>query len=126
MSNKDLQEMLSSPDKNITSTTNPLARLFRTVLMDHNVGADQFTRSINAYLNREHRIANKSKKEQSQEKGNLVKELNGTSFTFKNFAKGLKVLNPISAELTITLHWRRNQTSVHTIHMNIQECEDDE
>lgn len=121
MSNKDLQEILSSPDKNIAETTNPLARLFRLVLLDHGVGYDQFNRAITAYLNREQKAAERSKKEQSREKGNLVKELSGSSFTFKNFTKALRVLNPVSAELTLTLKWRRNQESVHTIVMNIQD-----
>lgn len=125
MSNKDLQEILSSPDKNLAETTNPLARLFRVVLRDHNVGYDQFNRSITRYLNREHEVASRSKKEQSREKGNLVKELAGSSFTFKNFAKGLRVLNPVSAELSITLTWRRNQTTTHTIVMNIQDPNDE-
>lgn len=125
MSNKDLQEILSSPDKNIAETTNPLARLFRLVLRDHGVGYDQFNRSITAYLNREQQAAERSKKEQSREKGNLVKELSGNSFTFKNFTKGLRVLNPVSAELTLTLKWRRNQESVHTIVMNIQDPNED-
>lgn len=121
MSNKDLQEMLSSPDKNLTETTNPLARLFRLVLRDHNVSYEQFNRSMSNYLNREQSAASRSKKEQSREKGNLVKELSGSSFTFKNFTKALRVLNPVSAELTLTLKWRRNQESVHTIIMNIQD-----
>ena len=125
MSNKDLQEILSSPDKNIAETTNALARLFRLVLRDHGVGYDQFNRSITNYLNREQQAAERSKKEQSREKGNLVKELSGNSFTFKNFTKGLRVLNPISAELSLTLKWRRNQESVHTIVMNIQDPNDD-
>lgn len=113
--------MLSSPDKNLTETTNPLARLFRLVLRDHNVSYEQFNRSMSNYLNREQSAASRSKKEQSREKGNLVKELSGSSFTFKNFTKALRVLNPVSAELTLTLKWRRNQESVHTIIMNIQD-----
>ena len=125
MSNKDLQEILSSPDKNITETTNPLARLFRLVLSHHNVGYDQFDRSITNYLNREQQAASRSKKEQSREKGNLVKELVGNSFTFKNFTKGLRVLNPVSAELTLTLKWKRNQETVHTIIMKIQDPNED-
>lgn len=125
MSNKELQELLSSPDKNVTETTNPLARLFRTVLRDHNVGYDQFSRSMTRYLNREQHAAGKSKKEQSHERGNLVKELRGNSFTFKNFAKGLRVLNPVSADLTLTLHWKRGQSTVHTISMNIQDQDHD-
>ena len=124
MSNKDLQEILSSPDKNLAETTNPLARLFRLVLRDHNVGYDQFNRSISNYLNREQAAASRSKKEQSREKGNLVKELSGDSFTFKNFTKALRVLNPVSAELTLSLKWRRNQVSTHTIIMNIQDPND--
>ena len=95
------------------------------VLSHHNVGYDQFDRSITNYLNREQQAASRSKKEQSREKGNLVKELVGNSFTFKNFTKGLRVLNPVSAELTLTLKWKRNQETVHTIIMNIQDPNED-
>lgn len=124
MSNKGLQEMLSSPDKNVGETTNALARLFRTILKDHHVGYDQFSKSVTSYLNREQASAPRSKKDQSREKGNLVKELNGSSFTFKNFTKALRVLNPVSAELSITLRWRRGQVSTHSIMMNIQDPND--
>ena len=124
MSNKDLQEMLSSPDKHVSETTNALARLFRTILKDHNVGYDQFSKSITGYLNREQTSAPRSKKDQSREKGNLVKELSGSSFTFKNFTKGLRVLNPVTAELHLTLKWRRGQVSTHSIVMNIQDPND--
>lgn len=116
--------MLSSPDKHVSETTNALARLFRTILKDHNVGYDQFSKSITGYLNREQTSAPRSKKDQSREKGNLVKELSGSSFTFKNFTKGLRVLNPVTAELHLTLKWRRGQVSTHSIVMNIQDPND--
>ena len=124
MSNKDLQDILSKSDKQISKTTNALARLYRTVLKDHLVGYDQFSKSINGYLTREQTNAPRSKKDQSREKGNLVKELSQNSFTFKNFTKGLRVLNPITAELTITLKWRRGISSSHSVIMNIQDPND--
>lgn len=117
---------MSSPDKRLSETNNALARLFRTILKDHQVGYDQFSKSITNYLNREQMSIERSKKEQSREKGNLVKELSGNSLTFKNFIKGLRVLNPISAELQITLKWRRNIETTHTIMMNIQDPNDPE
>lgn len=115
---------MSSPDKRLGETNNALARLFRTILKDHQVGYDQFSKSITNYLNREQMNAPRSKKDQSREKGNLVKELSGNSLTFKNFIKGLRVLNPVSAELTITLKWRRGAETVHNIVMNIQDPND--
>lgn len=124
MSNKDLQHILSSPDKRIGETTNALARLYRTITKDHNVGYDQFSKSITNYLSREQMNAPRSRKDQSREKGNLVKELTQNSFTFKNFIKGLRVLNPVSAELTITLKWRRGAETVHSVVMNIQDPND--
>lgn len=124
MSNKDLQDILSSPDKRISETTNALARLFRIVAKDHNIGYDQFSKAITKYLMREQQNAPKSKKDQSREKGNLVKELTQNSFTFKNFTKGLRVLNPVSAELTITLKWKRGVETVHSVVMNIQDPND--
>src|SRR5699024_8483024 len=121
---KELQNIMSSPDKRLGETNNALARLFRTILKDHQVGYDQFSKSITNYLNREQMNAPRSKKDQSREKGNLVKELSGNSLTFKNFIKGLRVLNPVSAELTITLKWRRGTETVHNIVMNIQDPND--
>lgn len=124
MSNKELQNIMSSPDKRLGETNNALARLFRTILKDHQVGYDQFSKSITNYLNREQMNAPRSKKDQSREKGNLVKELSGNSLTFKNFIKGLRVLNPVSAELSITLKWKRGAETVHHIVMNIQDPND--
>lgn len=124
MSSKDLQEILSSPDKNLGETTNALARLYRTILRDHNVGYDQLSTSITRYLTREQTEGSRSREDQSRDKGNLIKELTGTSFTFKNFVKGLRVLNPVSAELSITLKWKRGVESHHSIVMNMQDNTD--
>lgn len=121
MSNRELQNILSSPDKNVGDTTNALARLYRTVLRDHNMGYDQFSAAITRYLTRASSDGERSREDQMRDKGNLIKELTGDSFTFKNFIKGLKVLNPVSAEIHLILKWKRGRETVHTIVMNIQD-----
>lgn len=126
MSNKNLQEMLVDPDKKVHESTNILAKLFRTVLYDLNVDYSQLNRNIIAYLDKQQLSVKKSTKEQTREKGNLVKELSSNSLTWNNFVKGLQVINPISAEIRLTLRWRRGRETIHTVNINVQSLGDSE
>lgn len=126
MSNKNLQDMLVDPDKKVNESTNILAKLFRTVLYDLNVDYSQLNRNIIAYLDKQQLSVRKSAKEQTREKGNLVKELSSHSLTWNNFVKGLQVINPVSAEIRLTLRWRRGRETIHTVNVNVQSLGDNE
>lgn len=126
MSNKNLQDMLVDPDKKVNESTNILAKLFRTVLYDLNVDYGQLNRNIIAYLDKQQLSVKKSVKEQTREKGNLVKELSSNSLTWNNFVKGLQVINPVSAEIRLTLRWRRGRETIHTVNVNVQSLGDNE
>lgn len=126
MSNKNLQDMLVDPDKKVNESTNILAKLFRTVLYDLNVDYSQLNRNIIAYLDKQQLSVKKSAKEQTREKGNLVKELSSHSLTWNNFVKGLQVINPVSAEIRLTLRWRRGRETIHTVNVNVQSLGDNE
>lgn len=126
MSNKNLQDMLVDPDKKVNESTNILAKLFRTVLYDLNVDYGQLNRNIIAYLDKQQLSVKKSAKEQTREKGNLVKELSSNSLTWNNFVKGLQVINPVSAEIRLTLRWRRGRETIHTVNVNVQSLGDNE
>lgn len=126
MSNKNLQDMLVDPDKKVNESTNILAKLFRTVLYDLNVDYGQLNRNIIAYLDKQQLSVKKSVKEQTREKGNLVKELSSNSLTWNNFVKGLQVINPVSAEIRLTLRWRRGRETIHSVNINVQSLGDSE
>lgn len=119
MSNKNLQEILEDPSKKVTQTTNAMARLFRLILKENNIGYGQLSSNINRYLERQQTAVARGKKAQSRERGNLVKELSNDSLTFNNFIKGLHVLNPVSVELAVTIRWRRGAITRHAVEMNI-------
>lgn len=120
MSNKNLQEMLNDPNKKVGESTNILAKLFRTILYDLDVTHGQLHRNILNYLEKQQMSVQKSVKEQTREKGNLVKELASNSLTWRNFVKGLQVINPVSAEIRVTLRWKRGRETSHVVNVNIQ------
>lgn len=119
MSSKHLQDILESTDKKIGHATNPLARLWRTILYENNIQHGAFDSAITRYLERLEEKNIRSKKEQSREKGNLVKELSGNSLTFKNFVKGLQVLNPKKVRITVDIEWMRGRTTVHHVDLDL-------
>ena len=126
MSNKNLQEMLNDPNKKVGESTNILAKLFRTILYDLDVTHGQLHRNILNYLEKQQMSVQKSVKEQTREKGNLVKELASNSLTWRNFVKGLQVINPVSAEIRVTLRWKRGRETSHVVNVNIQGIDDND
>ena len=128
MSNKVLQDLLSDPEKKTNETNNGLARLFRTILYDLNVEWSRLNRDIGRYFDRQQHEVQRSTKEQIRERGNLVKELCGDALTWKNFVKGIQVLNPLSMEIQITLKWRKGIETVHTVNINVANvnCSDED
>lgn len=119
MSNKVLQDMLADPEKKTNETNNGLARLFRGILYDLNVDWGRLNRDINRYFDRQQLEVKRSVKEQTRERGNLIKELCGDALTWKNFVKGIQVLNPVSMELQVTLKWRKGIETVHKVNLNV-------
>lgn len=118
MSNKKMQDMLTDPDKKVNETVNVLARLIRQIFYDLGIDYPRLNRDINRFLNEQQQEVHRSTKEQTRERGNLVKEICGDELTWKNFVKAIKVLNPISMEIQVTLKWRRTQT-IHTVNVNV-------
>lgn len=123
--------MLADPEKKTNETNNGLARLFRSILHDLNVDWSRLNRDITRYLDRQQLEVKRSVKEQTRERGNLVKELCGDALTWKNFVKGIQVLNPLSMELQVTLRWRKGIETIHKVNLNVanvnlQEHEDNE
>ena len=121
VSNKNLQHIIDKQDKAINESTNILARLFRTILRDLNIPYSSLVHSIDLYLDKQQLAVKRSTKEQTREKGNLVKELGNNSLTIKNFVKGLQVLNPVSVEFQVSLKWRRGQITVHRVELNMRD-----
>lgn len=117
--------MLNDPSKKVGESNNILARLFRTVIFDLNISHEQLSRNIGNYLNRQQSSVARSVKEQTRERGNLVKELAQDALTWKNFIKGLQVLNPVSAEIKLTLKWGRGHETEHKVHIAVRPSDDD-
>lgn len=118
--------MLNDPNKKVGESTNILAKLFRTILYDLDVTHGQLHRNILNYLEKQQMSVQKSVKEQTREKGNLVKELASNSLTWRNFVKGLQVINPVSAEIRVTLRWKRGRETSHVVNVNIQGIDDND
>lgn len=120
MSNKNLSELLRDPEKGVGRATNVVSRLWRTILRDNGVNHSQLNTLIHEHIRKDEKSAALSHKRKSQEKGNLIKELENDKMTFKNLMKGLRVLNPLQVDFTITIKWNRYTTSTHTVQVDMK------
>lgn len=90
-----------------------LASLFRKILMETGIGMTGLTRLIVAYLNVLSRRQNIS--DHSSARGNLTKELLGSTMTFKVFMKAMSVLNIRKIRITVLLTHSNNRETEHFV-----------
>lgn len=94
---------------------NELSTLFEDILDKEEVGPIKWGELMRQYLgNPRNRIPRDSRK-QSSARGNLNKELSKGNMTWRNFVKGVRFLNPLSATFTVTLTWPGNRKTIHEI-----------
>lgn len=124
MSN-NINKILTNTTKRVTEARNPLARMWRQILLDLNVTPMAFDKMINRYLDDPRNHIPKDPKKRSTERGNMMKELSKPSITWKTLEKGLRLF-PFT-ELTIELHfkWGSGRTTIHGLTMqNFQQSND--
>lgn len=92
---------------------NTLAQLFHGLLFKTKVGPERLQGLITAYVNKQ-RLSVRSSVNVGSLKGNLRKQLFADSLSWGTYIKGLKTLNPVSIEITTTLHYKNTSVS-HTV-----------
>lgn len=114
---KDLDKILSARDKGLSEAAGPLARLYRQILLDHNIDWYKMNNLLNRYVeDPRNRVAN-DRKTRSSERGNMIKEIARPDMTFKVFFKGIRLLAPVRARFEVHLEWGSKKKTITGFHI---------
>lgn len=95
--------------------TNILGKIFRTILVDLNITPSAFNRLLTNYVNNPLNGVGNTTRDKTNTKSNLSKELKKEKMTWGIFEKAMRFLNPVKAEFKITLTWRKEKVTEHSI-----------
>lgn len=123
-----LSEILEDPNKGIHKTygtDGTLARLFRTILSDLNIGGYQFTLLMTKFLNDPRNNIPDNKQDQTSNRGNLNKEFQKGTMTWKVFCKALRFLQFTRFKVIIQAERADGSITQHDVEVNLQLTEPD-
>lgn len=112
---KSLKEIVADTDKQITQSRNPLARLYRTILLEKDINHNTIDHYLNQYLDDPALGIPRNSKDRSSERGNLLKQLGKPTISWKIFTKGLRLLRPRHVRITLTFTDQRGVVTNHYI-----------
>jgi len=107
-------DVFKDDDFGINRTRDFLTRFWRQILLEVNMDPLTLTEKMDAFMrNPRNRHIMRGKSIQSL-RGNLRKALlKEDKLSWRNFERGLVLLNPVSAEFEVKLKWGNGQTTVH-------------
>jgi len=112
----EMDRVLSDKNKCIHETHGVggvLAGLWRTILLDHCVTGLQFENLLNDFIASAQRKIPDNRVAKLFTRGNLRRELERTSITFKVFMKGIKLLRVVRMKITVELEFSRGDKTIH-------------
>ena len=95
-----------------------MCRLWRTVLIERGVTADGYSRLMDKYIPKIS-IPGSSAKQQSQNRGNAVKDFRKETMTYKAFLKGLLFLGISSVTISVTLRSPDKEDTTHSVDIDV-------
>jgi hypothetical protein len=121
MARSDLTDLLNSPDKGVTRTSNTpngkLAELFRLIVSDMNIGLEQWGALMRSYVaDPENGIA-PNRKEQTSARGNLTAAFIKDSMTWKVLCKALRFFQVWKIDIAIRAYHRNGNITLHSTSM---------
>jgi hypothetical protein len=122
-----LSKMLEDPNKGIHSTygsVGMLSRLFRTILKDLEIGGYQFNMLMARYLNDPRNNVPENKRDQTSNRGNLNKEFQKSTMTWKVFCKAMRFLKFTGFKITIEAKHANGRVTAHSVEVDL-EMQDD-
>ncbi|ARV77356.1 hypothetical protein FDI21_gp187 [Pseudomonas phage Noxifer] len=114
----NIKQLLTSSDKGRSRAQGILCYMFRNTLLWHNLTYHRWVRATNFYFEKPHNAKN-------PDRGNLNKALIQDDLSWASFKKGLDLLNPYKAILTIELTWKSGKRSTYAVEIDLVEDEDD-
>lgn len=117
----------------IETARDVLTMLWRMILRDTEHGPQRLNKKMNDFMHNPRTMQLMRGKSMSSLRGNMRKSLikNGT-MTFRWFERGIYMLAPKRATLSMHLEWYNGETTVHTVELNVasfnfeEEGEDDD
>ena len=113
-------KMINAVNKNFVDSPpaqGVLAKLFRKIVADLDIGAFGWSQLMQAYLdNRANGIAQNAK-DRSTARGNLNKELNRGQLSWKVFLKAIRFFGAVRADFTVKLWFANKKVTEHTVTM---------
>lgn len=113
--NKSLRDIVADTDKQVSQSRNPLAKLYRTILLEKNITHSTIDHYLTQYLDDPTLGIPKNSKDRSSERGNLLKQLGRPTISWKIFTKGLRLLRPRHVRITLTFTDQRGVVTNHHI-----------
>lgn len=115
----EFRKLLALPDKGVSLTNDPLARLFRKMLFDIGFNEGWADGNMREYLNDPTNMVPHDSSARSSARGNLFKELASDKMTFNVLKKAFKFLRPLKVDVTFEVHWTASRTTKHTIEIPV-------
>lgn len=126
MAKNPMMKLLTAPDKGISQTSGPngiLARLFRTILYDEDVGPFKYVDLMDSFIRENQSGIPVNRVDLTSWRGNLTKELSNDRISWKVFCKALRFLRILRVDFKITAYWRDGHVTTHTTHVELQTME---
>lgn len=120
---KDLSRILNDPRKEIQLARNPLARLYRKILMDLQIKPDTMNDNMLRWLDDPHNGIPNNGATRSSERGNLIKEMTRANMTWRVFMKCIRFLRPLNIKLTVELEWPGHRKTQHELFVKVSHAD---
>lgn len=118
-----LSDLLDDPNRGVHKTygeVGTLARLFRTILKDRNIGGYQFMLLMTKFLNDPKNNIPDNKRDQTSNRGNLNKEFQKGTMTWKVFCKAMRFLQFKNFRLILEAEDAKGLITRHTVDVNLE------
>lgn len=106
---KDLRDVMEAVDKRIKETDHPLAKLWRTLLLNGDIGIEQWDKLTMRYYRSPYSRIKKNATDIASDKNNFYRSMGAPVITWKNFFKALCILSPVSIRFDLTLTWNNGK-----------------
>lgn len=100
---------------------NELAYLFRQILVDVKVPPNRWNELMVRYLDNPRNGIPNTVRDRSTARGNLNKDLQRPTMTWKVFSKGIVFLSPKGFTLEVTLEWKDREPTVHRVSLELDQ-----
>lgn len=109
MAKNKINKILTSPDKEVKKTFGIggiLSRLFRQILADLNITPSRFGSLMQDYVNDPRNSIPNNKRDQTMNRGNLIKEFSKPNMTWKVFCKAMRFLQFVKIDFVVRAYHR--------------------